>query len=207
MVDAQALVQAEAQLAVVPPAERFFRLLEQAEGVRQADVEQALQGGAFLVRDQHLAGPGDRVVHVAVVGGDIVVAHDGQLRVLQRFFGQPVVQGGQPAQLVLVFVRVDALAVRHVGADDAHATDRRGQDALLRIFIAGIVLHHVGDRQLRQDGHAVVGFLAAEDHLVTSRLDLGDGELVIRELGLLQAEYVDRVVCQPLQHLRQAHFE
>ena len=146
-------------------------------------------------------------MHVAVVGGDIVVADDGQLRVLQRFFGQPVVQGGQPAQLVLVFVRVDALAVRHVGADDAHATDGGGQDALLRIFIARVVLHHVGDRQLRQDGHAVVGFLAAEDHLITSRLDLGDGELVIRELGLLQAEYVDRVVGQPLQHLRQAHFE
>ena len=107
----------------------------------------------------------------------------------------------------LLSIIAGACAAAGANIDDAHATDRRGQDALLRIFIAGIVLHHVGDRQLRQDGHAVVGFLAAEDHLVTSRLDLGDGELVIRELGLLQAEYVDRVVCQPLQHLRQAHFE
>src|SRR5471032_1499700 len=62
MVDAQALVQAKAQLAVIPPAERFVRLLEQAEGVGQADVEQALQGGAFLVRHQYLAGPGDGVI-------------------------------------------------------------------------------------------------------------------------------------------------
>ena len=207
MVDAQALVQAEAQLAVIPPAERFFGLLEQAEGVRQADVEQALQGGPFLVRDQHLAGPGDGVVHVAVIGRDIVVAHHGELRVLLRLFGQPVVQGGQPAQLVFILVGVDALAVRHVGADDAHAIDGGGQDALLRIFIARVVLDHVRDRQFRQDGHAVVGFLAAEDDLVAGSLDLGDGKLVVCQFSLLQAEYVDRIIREPLQYLRQAHFQ
>jgi hypothetical protein len=106
---------------------------------------------------------------------------------------QPLAQRGQPRQLVDVFVGIDRLAVRHVGAHDAHAVDGGGQDALLLVLEARVVLHHVGDRQLRQDRHAVVGFLAAEGDLVAGGVDLGHREFVVGELGLLQAEHVDRV--------------
>ncbi len=68
VVDAQALVLAEGQVAVVPPAPGLGRLLEQAEGVGQAQLQQLLEmialghGAVDLVFRAH------RVVHVGVGG-------------------------------------------------------------------------------------------------------------------------------------------
>jgi hypothetical protein len=82
VVDAQALVLAEGQVAVVPPAPALGRLLEEAEGVVQAQPSR-LEMRAFLGRAVDLPGPGHRVVDVAVFGRDVEVAHQHQLRVLR----------------------------------------------------------------------------------------------------------------------------
>src|SRR6218665_1623304 len=57
VVDAQALVLAEGQVAVVPPAPALRRLLEQAECVDEAEFEQALEVAALLTRAMGITPP------------------------------------------------------------------------------------------------------------------------------------------------------
>src|SRR3546814_19761928 len=80
-VDAQAQVAAEGGLAVVPPAEDAAGVVVQAEGVVQAQRLQAAQGVAFGGGGEDVVVvPDGRVVHVAVVGGDVEVANNPQPR-------------------------------------------------------------------------------------------------------------------------------
>jgi hypothetical protein len=108
VVDAQPLVLAEGQVAVVPPAPALRRLLEQAEGVVQAQPDQAAEVLALLRRAVDLAGPGHGVVDVAVLGGDVEVAHQHQARVRGQLGAQPLAQRVQPAHLVGELVAVGA---------------------------------------------------------------------------------------------------
>jgi hypothetical protein len=78
---------------------------------------------------------------------------------------------------------------------------------LLLVRVVRIVAHHVGERMARQDRHAVVGLLAAEGDLVAGGLDLGLREFIVGELGLLDAEHVDRIGGQPLQQVGEADFQ
>ena len=73
-IDAQAVVAPERALPIVPPAERFFRLLEVAEGIDQSDVADGLQRGALFRAHVHAAHPRRRVVHVTIFGRDVEVA-------------------------------------------------------------------------------------------------------------------------------------
>nr|GFD59095.1 hypothetical protein [Tanacetum cinerariifolium] len=66
VVDAQAAVAAEGHLAVVPPAVLLFRLVEQAEGVAEAQAVQRQQRLALGHRAVDLASPYFRIVDVAV---------------------------------------------------------------------------------------------------------------------------------------------
>ena len=143
VVDAQPLVLLVAQLPVIPPAERFLRLLEHAERIGQPQLDQrAPAPRAPSVRAQHLAAPcrpgrarrGLPARCCSRPGSPALLA------VRAQFLGQPLAQRRQPRQLVDILVGVDRLAIRHVRADEAHALDRRGQDALLRVFEARVVL-------------------------------------------------------------------
>ena len=154
-----------------------------------------------------LAGPQFRVVHVAVLGSDVVVAQDREPFVDLQFLAHPFAQRGEPAQFIGVLVGADGLAVRHVGADEAHAVDGRRDQALLLVLVMRIVAHDIGDGEARQDRHAVIRLLAAEHDLVAGRIDLGDGEFVVGELGLLDAEHVDGIGGEPLKQVRQADFQ
>src|SRR3546814_5488744 len=124
-VDAQARVAGEGGLAVVPPAEDAAGVVVQAEGVVQAQRRQAAQGVAFGGGGEDVVVvPDGRVVHVAVVGGDVEVAQHHQPRVRRDLGREPVVHGVEPAQLVGVFLGAHVLAVDHVQVDDAHKIGR-----------------------------------------------------------------------------------
>ena len=64
---------------------------------------------------------------------------------------------------------------------------------------------HVAGRAARQQGDAVIGFLAEPLRAITRSLDLGVRKLVVGELGLLQHDGIDWVLGQPGEQLRQAH--
>ncbi|KAF1858411.1 hypothetical protein Lal_00014922 [Lupinus albus] len=202
-----AAVAAERHLAVVPPAVLLVRLLEQAERVDETQAAQCAQLLAFEVGAVDLAGPQFGVVDVAVFRCDVVVAQDRELLVDLHLFADPRAQRVQPAHLVGVLVGTHGLAVRHVRADKAHAADGGGDQALLLVLVMGIVAHDVRDGQARQDRHPVVRLLAAEHDFIAGRVDVRHGELVVRELGLLDAEHVDGVGGEPLQQVRQADLQ
>src|ERR1039457_6226833 len=105
-IDAQALIAAQGSSAVVPPTEGLRWLLEFAEHVAEADLQQLAQRLALGLglADQHRSGPGLRVVHVAILRCDVEIAEHDQVRVAREFLTQPYSQCLEPAQLVLVFV-------------------------------------------------------------------------------------------------------
>ncbi|MNS46147.1 hypothetical protein D3C72_786320 [compost metagenome] len=216
MVDAQARVAAEAHHPVVPPGEHLLRLFEQAERIDEAHRDQRLEGVAFLGRDQVLALPLGRIVHVAVFRGDVEIAEQRQLGVARHFLAQPAGDGLEPVELVDELVRIERLAVREVGADQAHIAVGGGHHALLGVLVAGDVAHHVcGHRHgavAGDDRHAVVGLLARVDAMEAGRLEFGQRVLVVGQLEFLEAERVDGraggvLRGEPLQHLWQAHLE
>ena len=90
-----------------------------------------------------------RVVHVAVVGGDVEVAQHDQRGCARSSSRQPVVHGLQPAQLVGVLVGAHVLAVDHVQVDDAQVADGRREHALLLVLEAGDADLHVAARDSR----------------------------------------------------------
>src|SRR6185369_3717956 len=143
VIDPQALVFLKAEHPVIPPREGLFRLVEEPEAVFQAQAAQALESGALGFGDQNAACPDQRVMNVAVVGGDVVVAAQGQTGMRRQFFFQPLGQGVEPAQLVVVFVAADSLTVRHVGADDAGVADRAGDQPFLLVGEARIAADDV----------------------------------------------------------------
>ncbi len=212
MVDAQTLVLAEGQVAVVPPAPGLGRLVEQPEGVNHAQPHQPLKVLALLRRAVDLAGPQDGVVHVGIGGGDVEVAHQDQVRVRDQLLLEPLVEGLQPAHLVDELVAVGRLAVGEVAA---HHADRsqggmgHGADDHTGLLIveAGDVLEHRGAVHAvpGQQGDAVVGFLAEAVGLVAGGGQLRQWELVVGLLGFLQHDDLHRAGGQPVQQLRQAH--
>jgi len=143
VVDAQALVLAERQVAVVPPAPALGRLLEQAEGVDQPLAAQRAEVGPLLGRAVDLAGPGHRVVDIAVFGRDVVVAHQHQARVARQFGGHEGLQCVQPGHLVGELLAARRLAVGKVGTDHPHAVHRGGNHPRLRVVEARQIAHHV----------------------------------------------------------------
>jgi len=213
-VDAQALVPAKGQVAVIPPAPALGWLFEQPERIRQPEGTQLLEMRTFFRRAVDLSGPGRGVMDVAVLGRDVEVTHQHQLRVALQFGGDKTPQRVQPAHLVDELVAVRRLAVGEVGADHAHITGwaryRGGDHARQLVIEARDVLHDLARRaRAAEQRDAVVGLLAVEHDLVARSLDLGLRELVVGKLGFLQHHDVHRAVgglrCQPVQQLRQAH--
>ena len=207
VIDPQAHVASEGELPVVPPAVRFFGLVEKTERIYQVEVHQAPEMLAFGFRGQYMVSPYFGIVDVTVFGSDVVVPEQGQFPVGIHFIGNPVVQRIEPLQLIAELVGIDRLAVRYIDANDAHAGDGGADDALLFVGMAGIAPDDVLYRLPGKDGDAVIGSLSGKSGLIPGRPEFLDGEFVVRQLRLLQAQDVDWVVRQPLQHVGQANPE
>ena len=153
----------------------------------------------------NLAFHANRVPHIGIVKGDVVVAHQHQLRVRGQFGAHPVTQAFEPAHLVLKLVAAGLLPVGKVARNHPHIPHIGTDHARHVVTETGNVAHHVGHRRARQQGNAVVGFLAKGVRVVAGLTQRLERELVIRHLQFLQSEHVDRIGLQPVQHLRQTY--
>ena len=93
MINTQASVSAKSKVSVVPPAVAFLGLLKQPEAVVQAQVDQAIQVRTLFGRAVNGACQCHRVPHIQIVKGDVVVAHESQLRVLDHLLLYPFFEG------------------------------------------------------------------------------------------------------------------
>ncbi|MNI80156.1 hypothetical protein D3C73_1366630 [compost metagenome] len=91
---------------------------------------------------------------------------------------------------------VAAFALREVTIHDG---DRRAigiserapdETALGVFFVCGKAFEQAQRRLAREQGDAVVAFLAMEMHVITKGLDLGQRKLIVADLGFLQADHV-----------------
>lgn len=146
-------------------------------------------------------------MHVAIFRGNVEIARQCELRIGGQFFAKPRAQRVEPGQLVSVFVAVDGLPVRNVGADKTHARHGRGDQAFLRIGEMRVAADHIGQRFARQQRNTVVGFLPGEGDLVTGCLDFRMRKIVIFEFRFLQANKVGFAGFKPFEQLRQADLQ
>jgi hypothetical protein len=151
-----------------------------------------------------------RVVDVAVGGGDVEVAAQGEA--LRRLGGrlQPAAHPRQPLQLPGVVLTVDRPAVGDVEArhPDTGAGGRH-QAGLRRTLLGALpeAGHHVVDPDPGGDGHAVPAALAVEGNLVTESVERHDREGLVGQLGLLHAQHVGPGVLHPLLDVGQTGLE
>ncbi|KAG1455348.1 hypothetical protein G6F57_015315 [Rhizopus arrhizus] len=115
--------------------------------------------------------------------------------------------GLQPAQLVVVLVGADVLAVDHVQVDHPQVAEGAGDDTLLLVLEAGNADLHVLRRLTREQRHAVVGLLAGEHAAVAGGDQRRIGELVVLQLGFLDTDDVRAERLEPLLQVRQADIE
>src|SRR5204863_5254904 len=124
----KALVAAKSAGSVIPPAKHFLGLLKQPKRIAKAQLAQARQCRALGRRAHDLAAPRVGGMDVAVVGLDVEVADDEHLRMASKLGGELRSQRREPFELVAVLVRVDALTVRQLQAEQAHAAQRRAEN-------------------------------------------------------------------------------
>ena len=177
--------------------------MQVAEAVHQAPVLEALQPLALFRQKAALAGfqPALGVVRadtdVAVLRRDIDVAHHHQ----RLFIAEPAFQQ-------LLQVAVEALLGRELGRvvtvfalwevtiHDGHrlavfvCESAPDKPALGVFFIAGKALVQFQGGLARKQGDTVMAFLTMKVHVIAQGFDVGEGELVIMDLGFLQADYV-----------------
>ena len=75
VVDAQALVLPEREIAIVPPAPTACRLLKEPKCVVQAQSYETTKVRSFLWRAMDLPCPCHRVKYVSILRSDVEIAH------------------------------------------------------------------------------------------------------------------------------------
>ena len=205
MVDAQATVAFESEVAVVPPAKTLGRVRKQPVAVGQAQCDQCTQVVALFLGAVDGVAQAFGVPDISVVKGNVVVTHQHQPGVLCQFFLDPAAQGTEPLHLVLKLVAARLLPVGEVGANHPHAIDGAGDHTRHVIVKTGNVLDHIGRRCAREQGHAVVGFLPKPRGRVACSAKGIYRKLVVGEFEFLQGQHIDRMGCKPIQHLGKAH--
>ena len=152
-----------------------------------------------------LAGVGVGIEDVLVGRRDVhVAADDGRLRPVRKHVPELL----EPGELVAIVVRVGCAPVRDVDRDHPDAGARRSHRARLLLREARAARQSRDDvvqPHAREDRHAVPRRLAVRRDGVAALLELGAeklGELVVGELGLLQADDVRSPLVQPRQQSR-----
>ena len=191
-------------MAVVPPAEAAFGLVETPEQVDEARVGDPLQGRTLFGADMYAARPFDRVVHIAVFRGDVEVTEHDQVLAPTEIAAEPVRQGSQPAELVGELVAAECLAVRYIEIEHREPCRLDRKHAALLVREPRQLGGEHGDRFARQHRDAVVGALASMDAVVAERRQIGGRKIRIGGLGLLQRDDVRGGRRGPFGQLRQA---
>ena len=99
------------------------------------------------------------------------------------------------------------MPVRDINIDYPDIAIGGCNDAFLVVAMIRDAVLHILTRCAAQDRHAVVGLLPAEHAVVARLLQCCLRKIAVLLLGFLQAQHVDRICSQPVQHMRQAHFQ
>ncbi len=137
--------------------------------------------------------PRRRVADVPIVRGDVEVPAQGHGIALLVPAVEPATEAFQPLQLVGPLVRAHLASIRDVGAGHVHPGHLRGDEPGLSVVavVAEAPLHvlHL-EPEPGQDGDPVVGLLAVDRRLVSRRAQGLEGEGLVHDLQLLEADHV-----------------
>ena len=99
------------------------------------------------------------------------------------------------------------LPIGNINANDANVVVNATKKTFLWILKAGHAGNDFAHRLPAEQRDAIVCFLAGIDRLIARSRNLAYGEMLILQLGLLEAHYVRLIQCQPFQNLREANFK
>ena len=206
VIDAQAEVAPEGTGTVIPPGEMPARLCVQPKCIRKAPILNALQRGVLLLAEHDPSLPQSHVMHVSIFGCDIEVATQQYRRSRIVVRVKELTQPLHPRKLERILLRPDRLPVGDINVDDVDSVDVGCDQArLCRLVITGIPAVSSLTGVTREDRDAVVRWLSKELALITARLEIQDGKLVVRDFCFLHAEYVRLDVVKPAHDVRHSH--
>ena len=122
-------------------------------------------------------------------------------------------QAAEPGQFVGVFLRLQARSIRYIEVEHANAIQQCADHALLcaelvrfRIIreLPNKAAAHILQGLAADQGDAVVGLLAMDVHVPTSRFEGFQREQGVIHLGFLQTEQIRLLALQPAEHLIQS---
>jgi len=193
-VDPQPPPAVERALPVIPERVRPRAGVADAAQVGQTPVQQGADAVPFRLAAQVPSTPGDGIIDVPVVRGDVEVAQDQERAGGLVGVTQPGGQRIQPAQLQLVLGGADLLAVHDIDVDNPYpATGNRQDPGLVRYGIVSEAAGHVRELGTGQHGDTVASGLAVHSGAVADRGEITGRELLGTGLDLLQAGQVGLV--------------
>lgn len=198
VVDAKAEVAAPGAGLVIPESVGLAAGLNGAESIGEPAPKHGAEGGAGFGAEECVAGRERAGSEILIGRADIVVAGEGAGLVgLKKHLGA-VGEALHPAELVGVAVGTSGITVRKVEICHRDAVGADLEIAGLRIgFHAGKAAMDDLDGLLREDGDAVVGFLAEDLGAVADVFEGLDRELRIFAFDLLQEQKVGLVAAEP----------
>ncbi len=148
-----------------------------ALAVRLADADVEIGGGDVHIPDQH------KLIARGVMSLEVV---------LQVFIELLL---GRELGLVILILPLREVAVHHLDEGAIFPFEGGHDHPALGLFrIGGEALFHLDRLLLAHDGHPVVGLLAVEFDVITHGFHVGEGEGLVVNLDLLQADHIGLVL-------------
>ena len=105
MVDAQALIFEKRAFAIIPPRKKLLVAVQLAKNIDKTPLLDVMNRGAFGLGKMQLAFPEPDVPDVALVGRDIKIAAQQNIRIFIAGFVEKPPQALQPIQFKSEFIR------------------------------------------------------------------------------------------------------
>ena len=191
-IDSHALAFVEVAISIVPPGVEAFGIVMFAKGVGHSPCFQSSQTFPFRRRGVCHADKARRVIHVAIIWGDIEIAYDGNVLGGVCVGFKVALQPVEPLQLVGVVVVVEASSVGHVTRCNTDPATCCPQDACVGVGFASIgkVGTNVIEADPRQNRNPVPLPLAVMSALVTHVVKRLVRKVVVSKFGFLQTQDV-----------------
>jgi len=209
MVDAKPLILFKRMMEIIPPRILPCVLVYLSKNVDKAPLFKILDRLALRLGKVHLVFPQRHLPNVQLMRSNVQVAAQQHIVLKRKTLIKILPKPFYPIKLESEFIRTELRSVGHINIYNSDAVDRPGEKTFWRIlFVARKIPLKVSDRMFRNDGDAVIGFLAQKrDVRITDSLNSTMRKLDVDCFSFLQAENIRLICSAPIEHLIEARID
>src|SRR5688572_8076038 len=164
--------------------------------------------GALRTRKMQPPLPRAYVPDIGLLRCDVEIPAEKDVLVYITSFVKEAAQALQPVELECEFVAPKLRAVWNVCVDNSDPVYRRGDQPFRRLIVViKIILLNIFDGIFRNDGHAIVRFLAHESRFVTEVYQVVQWKIFIDGFRFLKANDFQLVFVEPAEKLRHTNVD